>query len=250
MLEYIFSITDHFTAAVFFTMLKYAALGFVLSLVLVIVCLKFKLFQRQNKYWNIFAKLYYFFIPIVFLGAGLAFGFLQYSKDINDGVINSVLQPIKLEIVGSLKSLPPETREQLSSATLRNVIQSVIEPKSEDTTSANIRKGVIDRMPKFVSEWLLNAVVTEMIISKLNEKIADSTGLDKESINKLWQQNVIEIFESDFLNNLLSQRINEQIITLQKTLGVILLLLMLIPVTDILIAKRLKKRSGVEAKEA
>ncbi|MCL2162573.1 MAG: hypothetical protein FWH56_12000 [Betaproteobacteria bacterium] len=247
MLEYIFSITDHFTAAVFFTMLKYAALGFVLSLVLVIVCLKFKLFQRQNKYWNIFAKLHYFFIPIVFIGAGLAFGFLQYYKNINDDLINTILQPVKQTAVNHLQSLPPETRDHFSSTTpkkaIQNAIQFVTDPESENT------KGVINRIPSFIREWLLSAAVTEMIIYELNKEIASFTGIEKESINKLWQQNVIDIFKSDFLNNLLSQRINEQIISLQKTLGYILLLLMLIPVTDILIAKRLKKRSSVEKKE-
>jgi len=247
MFEYIFSLTDHFTVAVFFTMLKYAALGFVLSLALIIVCLKFKLFQRQNKYWNIFTKLYYFFIPIVCISVGIAYGFLQYGKDINDGLVNSALQPVKREIVDSLKSLPHETRDQLSSVTLRKVVQNAIEFKAEDTTGN--RKGVIKIMPKFVSEWLLNAAVTEMVISKLNAKIADATGLDKESINKLWQQNMIEVFESDFLNNLLSQHINGQIISLQKTLQYILLLLLLIPTIDILIAKRLKKRAGVEMKQ-
>jgi hypothetical protein len=240
--DYLTEVSAHLDLmAVFFSIIKYAALGFALGLGAVIVCVKFKFFKRQNKYWNIATKLYYLFIPIVCIVAGGAFGFLQHCKDINDKVVNTILQPIKQEIVGHLQNLPPEIRE----TDLRATMQSWVKPAAIESNHG----GIINRQTNLFREWLLTSLVTEIAVDRLNKEIATTTGLDKGRVNQLWRQNVVEIFKGDFFKDLLSQRTYAFIHSYQKMLLLIVLLLFSIPTVDTLIAKRLERRKHCNAME-
>jgi hypothetical protein len=173
--------------AIFLSVAKYAALGLILGLVLVIVCVKFKFFKRQNKYWNAFAKLYFIFIPIVCIGGGAAFALLEYPKSITNKAVNTALNPVKQEAVAYMQSLPPEIRDNLSVASVKAIVQGCLVLYFEGAATVKNEK------PNLFRAWLLS-YIADAILDKVNEKVASVTGLDKEDVAKLWQQNLIDIF--------------------------------------------------------
>ena len=226
---------------VFWNAAKFALLGFVIALVLMIICVKFKIFRRQNKYWNVFTKLYFIYIPIVFIVAGIGFGTLQYVKTVSDKAVNTLLQPAKQAMLGYLQGLPPETCAILSPAELKNKIRSEIELVFNDTATESRIQNVVNNLPAPAKEWVFETLV-DFTIDKLNTKVSDATGLDKEMVSKLWHQNIAESLKGDLLNDIFNQRVHKLINSYQRSLLYFLLLLLLVPTADAIIAKVLKKR--------
>jgi len=222
---------------------KYAALGFVVGLILMIVCAKRKFFKRQNKYWNIFAKLYYVYILIVCIGGGVALSLVQSLKELNNTVVSTVLAPLNQEVISSLQNLSPEVRDNLSVSSLKGIIKSNITQRFKDTTAADNPEAVTSKESNsFISR--ISDSAANAAVDKLNEKIAGTTGMEKESVNKLWKQNLVETFEGGFLNDFVSQLLNKKINELQNTLLLFLAFLMAIPAVDTLVAKWLEKRNA------
>jgi len=226
--------------AVLFATIKYAVLGFVVSLVLVVVCVKFKVFRRQNKYWNFAAKLYYLFIPVVCITTGAAFGFLQYGKNISNGVVNGLLQPIKQEVVVQLKNLPPEI-QTIDLQTIMMAGTAVLQLLDSVQFKGSVRSSHETEVKfSLLAAWLLKFLINS-VIDELNTKAASAIGIDKAEVSASLKKNVVEIFESNFLNDILSQRIHSTIHSYQKMLLLIVFLFLLIPTIDFLIAKKLEK---------
>ncbi|MCL2523491.1 MAG: hypothetical protein FWF20_06350 [Betaproteobacteria bacterium] len=224
---------------------KFAALGFALALAALIVGAKFKFFWRRNRYWNIAAKLYLLYIPIVCLGAGAGFGLLHHAKEINEGVVNVLLQPFKQAALEFLQDIPPEVGSNLSLPALKRQMQNEIELRFKDTDAANSLGDLINKLPvpfmEKASETLVNYVTDEF-----NKKISDVSGLDKENLSKLWRQSVTELLLGNFVNSIVSQSVNKALNSYQKTLLLLSLLLLLLPVADTLIARMVERRARVE----
>ena len=118
--DYTAVFSEYFSpAAAFWSIAKFAALGLIVYLVLINVCVRFKFFQRRNRYWNIIAKLYFPYIFIVCIGAGCAFGMLYYCKAVSDEAIGALVQPVNQKIIDYLQYLPQETAALLSLPELR-----------------------------------------------------------------------------------------------------------------------------------
>jgi hypothetical protein len=249
MSEYINLLLDYFSlfsvefdsVAFFLSVFKYFVFGLILSVILVIVCLKFKFFRRQNKYWNTATNLYFIFIPIVCIGGGAAFGVLQYPKEITNKTVAAVLQPVKQRAVAYMQDLPPEARDNLSLVSAKKIVRSYL-ADNFDIAIMDDNGGGGGVTDKLFRMWLIN-YITNAVLDKVNEKVASATGLEKEDVNKLWQQNLVDIFKGNFLNDLVSNHLNKTINSFQNSLLLILLLLLLIPTADTLIAKWLEKRT-------
>jgi hypothetical protein len=227
--------------AFFLSVFKYTVFGLILCFILVIVCVKSRFFRRQNKHWNNATNLYFILIPVVCIGGGAAFGLLQYPKEITNKTVAAVLQPVKQGAVDYMQSLPQEVQDNLSLVSVKKLVRSHLADNfgiaiMDDGSEGG---GVTDKLFRM---WLIN-YITNAVLDKVNEKIASATGLEKKDVNKLWQQNLIDIFKGDFLNDLVSNRLNKTINSFQNLLLLVLLLLLLVPTADILIAKRLEKRT-------
>jgi len=225
-------------AAAFWTIAQFTALGFVLALILVFVCAKFRVFQRRNKFWNIAAKLYFLYILLVFMGAGAVFGALQYGKDASDKAADVFVETVTPKVVGYLQSLPPETRARaVFDASVRAKIRKDIELQLESTAIA----PYLAMLPDQAMDWVSGTLV-DYVIDQLNKKVAGLIGVDKKEIAKLWNQNMEELVQGDFLGNLVRQPIHKIVTSYQKAVLFLLLFLLLLPVADILLAKWLYRR--------
>jgi len=235
--------------AVVWSAVKFAALGLFLALVAVIVCAKFKVFRRQNKFWNIAAKLYFLYIPIICIGSGAGFGLLQYIKSVNNKAVNALVQPVKQEMIGYLEGLSPEVTANLSFASLKTKIRDDIGQLFKDTAAENSISNFVNKLPN-PGKGLVFNTLTNIVIDKVNAEISNVTGLDKKSLAQLWNKTAIELLKSDFLNDILSQRVNGFISGYQKALLLFLFLLLLVPAVDTLIARKLEKRSKLQLSAA
>jgi len=223
--------------AAFWTIAQFAFLGFVLALVLLFVCVKFKAFQRRNKVWNIAVKLYFLYIPLIFMGAGATFGALQYSKDVSNRFVDTFVQFVKPRVVDYLQTLPPETRARaVLDETVRAEVRKNIELQIKGTEMAPYLESVSKALPEQTKDWLSHALV-DYVIDQFNKKVAGVIGMDKKEIAKLWEQNILALAEGDFLDNLVRQPIHKIVNGYQKAVLFLLLLLLLPPVADILLAK-------------
>ncbi|MDR1849645.1 MAG: hypothetical protein LBQ75_06375, partial [Zoogloeaceae bacterium] len=180
---------------------KFTALGFVLALVVVFVCVKFKAFKRQNTYWNIAAKLYFLYIPIVFMGAGAAYGTLEYTQTVGDKAIVNFIYPFKQQMIHYLQGLPPETRARASlDARIRAEIRDNLEQQLKGTAMAD----AINKLPASIREWVSERLV-DYALDRFNKKLADFVGMDKKEVAQQWHRDMVDLLQGDFLDNLLKQ---------------------------------------------
>jgi len=236
--ELVFEYFDPFRA--FWSAVKYTTLGFAIALALVTICVKFQFFRRQNKYWNIVAKLYFLYIPIVCICTGAGFGTLQYIKAVNDKATNALLQPAKQMMIDYLQGLPPDIRANFSLVEFRIKIQNDIEAKFKDTSTANRIQSVVSSLPAPAKKWLFENLVN-CVIDNVNTKISKTTGWDKEALSKLWHEDMIELLKSDTVNDIFNRRIHKYIHGYQTFLLFFLLLFLSVPAIDIIIARTLVK---------
>ncbi|MDR2837658.1 MAG: hypothetical protein LBV49_03680 [Azonexus sp.] len=227
--------------AAFWSAAKFAAQGLLLAFIIISACARFKIFRRKNKYWNIAAKLYFIYIPIVCMGAGVSLGLLQYIKAVNDETVSVWLQPVKQEMADYLQSLPPEVSANLSLPALKTHIRIAIEQALNESPTASRLAGLINQMPAPAKTLLLEKFA-DVVVEKLNEKISDATRIDEKILSQLWQHNAIALIKSDLLDRVVSQKTHGLIDDYQKNSLILTLLLLLLPVADTLIARFLEQR--------
>jgi len=233
--------------AILWAVAKFAFLGFTLALVVIVICIKFKLFRRQNKFWNIAAKLYFLYIPVVFIGVGVGFGLMQYIKENNVKYVAVFTQPIKQTAVNYLQDKPPG---YLTSVAVNTVFLALVPRILANADISFKGQKARESFKNFINKYYTPIIgeMSSILVSKasdsLNKEISKATNLNEKELIKLKDQTVIELISGDLLDNIISQQINKVINGYQKSLLFLLLLFMLVPTVDILIAKVLKKRSN------
>ncbi|MCL2627035.1 MAG: hypothetical protein FWD46_09545 [Cystobacterineae bacterium] len=219
--------------AAFWSVAKFMALGLLLSLGVVWGCIQFKLFKRQNRYWNWAAKLYFLYIPVSFIVVGAGFGLLQYTQILSDKVIQRMLHPFKQEVLVHLQTLPPESNARLSLAALKTRIEDNLE-------QSLLAKRMHKALPS-ARRWMLETFV-DFLADKLNTKASEWSGFDKETLSHLWNQDATELLDGPWLDDIFSRRLHQLIGGYQMTLLWLLCLLLLVPAADTALAKVLERR--------
>ena len=96
------------SAGIGISAIGYLILGLVLFLIIgiivVVICGRKKLFKRRNKVWNIFPKLYYAYIPIMFAVFGAILGSIY-------GVNKSINKTIESQSTQLMEAIVPELPE-------------------------------------------------------------------------------------------------------------------------------------------
>lgn len=82
----------------------FGLLFFVLSIVLLLVCRRYGLLKRKNKYWNFAVKLNYLYVPAVFVCCGMACGMLFHTKSYIKERHREILEPVSQAAVESITS--------------------------------------------------------------------------------------------------------------------------------------------------
>jgi hypothetical protein len=225
---------------------KFTALGFLASLVIVIVCVKTRCFRRKNRIWNIFSKFYYLCIPFAFMGAGMGLGTLSYMEIVSQKAVDALLLPVKQELLVSLQALPPEVREKLSLVDARAQVKKEIIQLFQNSTEKDRLVRFVNAMPASVQELVfekLTNVVAEKIAESVNEKLAGMGVLEREILKQLWNRDIVDVINGNLLNEFVGQKAREFINGYKKMILYLLSFLLLIPAIDILIAKFLESRA-------
>ena len=220
---------------------QYAAWGLVLALGLMVVCAKYRVFQRRNRYWNIAAKLYFLYIPVVCIGIGAGVGLLEYAKARNEAIVHAVLQPVKQTALEFLQRLPPEINARLSLPAFAAIVRKAIDSSLGPWGAAGHAGNAIGPLPVAARQWV-SGLLAEQVAGRLHQQLAETSGLGKERLALLWRQDVTELLRGDALDQAVSQNIQQVLTGHEKTLLLLLLCLLLAPAADTAMAGILEKR--------
>lgn len=82
--------------------LLFSFIFFILSLVLLWFLKRHNIFSRKNKYWNFAVKIFYVYIPIVFIFFGIACGCVSSSKSYVEKRHKEFLTPLSKAVVSGI----------------------------------------------------------------------------------------------------------------------------------------------------
>ena len=222
----------------------FALLGLLLALAVLVVCAKFGVFRRRNRFWHFAAKLYWVYVPVVFMAAGVGFGLLRYVERESVMVAGTALLPVKHRALEILSQYPPELAAKLSLPGLKQMMRDNIAKVEFQVKGLDkvYRVGdTVKLLPTSVRGVVLDAVV-DRITDELNLKLSKATGLERDSLARLWRQDAIELLNGDFLDRALSLHVRQVIRGYQQMLGLLLLGFLMVPVADTVIAGMLEGR--------
>lgn len=214
------------SAKIGFSGIGTALLGLVIFLlmgiIVVIICGKKKIFKRRFKVWNIFPKLYYVYIPVIFAVFGAIFGSIY-------GVNKSVNKSIEAQSAKLMEAIIPELPEfqefvdknldsirvaGYSTGELIDIYFAKQEQKKEDHSFfgdiANkagkwVMEGTIDGIINYTANQLdIETSTTEGVMNTLksidfNKLDESASGIVSKNINK----QVNKFFKSLYFSQLI-----------------------------------------------
>jgi hypothetical protein len=240
---YEFFIT-HLGLGMFWFVAKYTLLFFVLSLVLLVVCKKWRLFKRKYRIWDILTSVYYIYIPVVFVGFAMFYSLAGYVRQETLALIDRAAQPISSYVALYLEKVPVVQYKNLSVPTLKNQLVAFLD-KGHGELAQNA-PAVFKSLPEPVKFWLMESFAS-VIIEKTNAKVAGMAGVDEIALAKIWEQEVLSLVKSSRITAFLSEKVENVIGGYQRLLVWILFFLLLLPATETVFAKWVERRGRISA---
>jgi hypothetical protein len=196
-----------------FSAIGYLILGLliflIIGIILVIILGKKKVFKRRFKIWNIFPKLYYAYIPIIFAIFGAILGSIY-------GVNKSINKTIEKQSVELMEAITPElpdfqkfVDENIDSITVAgystgDLIDIYFSKEKVEKEEAGFFGNIANKAGKWILEGTVDGIV-DYTASKLGVEISTKEG----SINTLKSIDFNNLDES--VAKIVSKNVNKQV---------------------------------------
>lgn len=170
------------------TCLLFAFIGFVVSVVLLMIVQRRGWIRRTPAWWSVLVKLTYVYVPLLLIASGAAFGVVVAAQVRMTAIVEERLSPLahaQLPAVRQWLTQKVDWSGVPAQMSLEDAAQRVqaalyVQPHSDglwDRTSARAVNYVTWKAGK----WIITAGLRE-IMSYAARKSGDSLGLDKETV--------------------------------------------------------------------
>ncbi|MDR2092570.1 MAG: hypothetical protein LBP58_04550 [Azoarcus sp.] len=253
-LEFVASIID--VMALVWATLKCAGLFFIVSLLVLFCCRKYRWFKRQNSIWDKFTYLYYLYIPVLFVAFGAVYGASSNAEQQVSSLIKNELSPaVNQFLIGTLRDTPPEFYDLLANATpedgvliLRKKIEDRLGEVLNDERAvvagevADKASGFWQKLPKGATTFVVDACV-DIVYGK----VADVIGLNRDEVKRgvksIRKESFLDLMiqGGDLFGDYAAMKVAKVIASYRFFAMLVLILALFVPVSDFLLARSLKK---------
>jgi hypothetical protein len=154
--------------------LIWSLFAFVLSIVVLIILKKKRLFQRDHKVWNLISKLHYPIWIVVFIVTGFAYGVINAVGARAENVLEETGKPyieasipiLYQQLLNELPVSSPDEKITIRSASEYLIKDLVYTPKSDsqvETMKSKAISWITSRVGNMVTIYAVNALVTVAI---------------------------------------------------------------------------------------
>jgi hypothetical protein len=229
---------EHINFGTFLFIAKYLFLFLTLSIILLILCKKFKLFKRKNHILDKITYFYYLYIPTIFMAFAVLYSSIAYTKNQTLLIVNKAAPFINTQAAEFLDDvgLP----ENLSIANIRDAVQIYTSELAINIFSK------YDNLPQPLKTWLIEKISSALADKILTAEIEKFTSLDIGKVKDLWDKDLKELISNGFITDLISQKLNERISGMQNSFVIIFIILLLIPFAETVVSKQVEKRKKTE----
>ena len=226
-------------------------LFFAAAIVLLLVLKKTGLLYRPNRWHALLVKVYYLYIPVVFLALGFMWAtvsslenaFLTACEQSRPAIIESSVEKSRAVLEDVEEHLPadkPASLKEVTTAVTRDYIEKYTEGTAISNYFALLQPMIAPLQERFATA--LAGGVEEIIVSK----IADVSRLQPQTVRNIWQMDIVEALQGGLAVEILMDQIRATFPPYYKhikMLGLILLLpvMLEIAVSALVIRARVRK---------
>ncbi|MDR1461789.1 MAG: hypothetical protein LBI68_01435 [Azoarcus sp.] len=228
---------------------KYAFLFFILSLVTLFICRKYRFFKRQNPIWNKLTFLYYLCIPAALTLFGAIYGASSSAEQQATFIIrNDLAPPVNRFLVESLSGLSADFRETLANATPEQkplLLRKYLEGDLSEYAKAGAG-SITDLWQKLPESG--RTFVVDSCVAVLTQTLSYGTGRDRNNIMQSFDAakkgglSGLLKWSGDLFGDYAATKAGAMIRSYRTLAMLILALVLLVPVVDTLIARVLEKK--------
>ncbi len=227
----------------------FSLVGFISGIVLVVVCGKKRLFLRENRIWNFFAKLTYVYVPVVFLIVGGLFGVVRGGHKAANRSIDAVCM-YSTKVIPSFKTYLDQNWESVVAEPMsleetagRFFTKFYVEPESDGYFDRKKAK-IINFFTMNAGKWIVVGLATVVVV-----KAGDAVGLDESqtgTVLKLIKDMDLSKVDSNFFQifaDALKETIGRWFGGLYVGILIKLFVLLLLPAIEVGVYLFLKRRA-------
>lgn len=218
-------------------LVKWLAIFLVISIAILIVGSKFKLFTRKNKIANVLAKFYYAFIPIYFMFFAVKYAPVKNTQsELNKAIDNNkeVLTVYANEFVGSVISDSLLTQN----TSVKDIVNKYLDTKmySQDTSDVKFAARFLHTMKRKIEYSFLS----RLLESKAIGEVSGAVGVNKKTATALYQTNMHDLFQEGEIVDLFKLELNKLFGRIYNSMFLMFGLVLLIPGVEISLSKYFK----------
>jgi hypothetical protein len=239
--------------ALVWSVTKMAALFMLITIVILVICRKKRFFKRQNPVWDKITYLYYLLIPLAMLTASLAISVPGHFKRISENIVQQGIVPvIDLAVHSAVGELPDDVRDSLSGTSLEDYLKKDVFSFFEQQDPNSLFYRTWNSVDTRIKDWLAGKLVS-MLMKKALDSIGKPLGFSgadlKAGVETLYKEDPLTQAKGlgAVIGNILLHKVNGMIFKVQLMLLLAPVGVLLIPVLDTLIARRLEKRQKLLA---
>lgn len=214
---------------------KWILIFLLVSILLLVVCTRLGFFSRRTKVAKILVKLYYVLIPIYFIAFAIKFApirnaqvELNKSIDLNKKAISENAYSFLSSIVADSLITENKSSKEIVNAYLDNQLSK----KSE--TSGYFQSLFFTALKKVESSFLM-----ELLESELIKESSNSIGISEKTGKSLYRSDLKTLFKEGQIVEIFKNEMNKHFYSYYKFAFLLFGLGLLIPVIEIVLAKRL-----------
>jgi hypothetical protein len=236
--------------ALIWSVTKMAALSFVLSVIILFYCLRRRVFKRANTVWDKLTGLYYVLIPVVMLVASVGISVPAHVGTMAENLIVQGLVPIlDGAMYKTVENLPENANVFLKTSPEEYFNKAMMGVLKEETASPSgnlVQRGALHAWEAIgaVSQSWLASLAATILTNRLAHAIGTDSDMLKTGIKAFYKEGILH--SASGLGMVVGQMVVSKIKSMIHSVQLLLLLipgaLLLIPVLDTFIARRLEKR--------
>lgn len=214
---------------------KWILIFLLVSILLLVVCTRLGFFSRRTKVAKILVKLYYVLIPIYFIAFAIKFApirnaqvELNKSIDLNKKAISENAYSFLSSIVADSLITENKSSKEIVNAYFDNQL-------SKKTESGGYFQGLFfTALKKVESSFLM-----ELLESELIKESSNSIGISEKTGKSLYRSDLKTLFKEGQIVEIFKNEMNKHFYSYYKFAFLLFGLGLLIPVIEIILAKRL-----------
>jgi len=220
---------------------KWIFLFLIISAILLIVCTQIGLFKRRTKVARYLVKIYYFLIPIYFVGFAIKYAPIKNSQiEINNSIDENkkVISDFAFEFVNSIVSDSLLSQETSTKDIVNHYLDYYVSTRDSITKpqTSSFFKGFFMKIKRKIEFSFLIRIVESEIV----EKSARWIGISEKTGKALYRTDFNELFHEGELVEIFKLEMNKYFRAYFRFTFLIFALGLLIPTIEITLAKIIK----------